>query len=210
MKRSFINSFVLKTERYAGAVTTSRDAAEEEPIPAARDLAGRVGRRIRRLRQEQHVTLSKLARVSGLGKGTLSELENGRRNPTLETLVAITSVLDAPLSSLLQDESGEAGRGQTFEASGVRASLLLRQDGARGRYDVFYTELTPERSLSNGHPLGVRETIMIVDGLATVGPQSAPRTLGVGGVMSFAADVPHVYQGQDGDAVAIIVMRYPL
>lgn len=205
-----INSFVLETERYAGPVTYSRDAAEDDPIPATPDLAGRVGRRIRRLRQEQDVTLSKLAKVSGLGKGTLSELENGRRNPTLETLVAITSVLDASLSSLLQDDSAAADRDRRVATDSGGVRLLLSQNSAQGRYDVFYGELPADPTLTAAHPAGVQETVMIVGGNATVGPQTAPRRLSVGEVMSFPADVPHVYHGDGGDAVAIIVRRYPL
>lgn len=52
-----------------------------------------IGRRIRRLREERGISLSALARAAGVGKATLSGLENGTRNPTLETLWAITAEL---------------------------------------------------------------------------------------------------------------------
>ncbi len=62
------------------------------------ELAQEVGARLRRLRQDRGLSLSELARRSGVGKGTLSELETGQRNPTLETLYALTTALEAPLS----------------------------------------------------------------------------------------------------------------
>ncbi|MCM2416499.1 helix-turn-helix transcriptional regulator [Streptomyces sp. RKAG290] len=52
-----------------------------------------LGRRLRALRQEQGLSLSELSRRSRVGKGTLSELESGQRNPTLETLYALTTAL---------------------------------------------------------------------------------------------------------------------
>ena len=47
-----------------------------------------VGARIRALRTERGLSLSALAAAAGIGKGSLSELETGRRNPTLDTLYA--------------------------------------------------------------------------------------------------------------------------
>ena len=53
------------------------------------DPAGRP--RLRALREERGISLSTLARLAGVGKATLSGLENGTRNPTLETLYAVTA-----------------------------------------------------------------------------------------------------------------------
>ena len=66
-------------------------------------LNEQVGRRLRRLREERQLSLSALARRSGVGKATLSELEGGQRNPTLETLYALTTALGVPLSTVLAD-----------------------------------------------------------------------------------------------------------
>ncbi|HEY9293380.1 MAG TPA: helix-turn-helix transcriptional regulator, partial [Microlunatus sp.] len=49
-----------------------------------------VGRRLREVRVSRGLSLSELARQAGIGKGSLSEIETGRRNPTLETLYALT------------------------------------------------------------------------------------------------------------------------
>ncbi|MFI6650203.1 helix-turn-helix domain-containing protein [Streptomyces sp. NPDC050529] len=62
------------------------------------ELAQEVGERLRR---GSGLSLSELARRSDVGKGTLSELERGRRDPSLETLYALTTALDAPLSMVV-------------------------------------------------------------------------------------------------------------
>ncbi|HLU53085.1 MAG TPA: helix-turn-helix transcriptional regulator, partial [Acidimicrobiia bacterium] len=52
----------------------------------AAEFAAIVGARVRDLRKARGMSLGALAKATGVGKGTLSELESGRRNPTLATL----------------------------------------------------------------------------------------------------------------------------
>ncbi len=54
-------------------------------------LMGRVGPRLRQLREEHGLTLAELSRDTGISRSTLSRLENGQRRPTLELLLALSS-----------------------------------------------------------------------------------------------------------------------
>ncbi|MEV0969358.1 XRE family transcriptional regulator [Microtetraspora glauca] len=72
-------------------------------------FAAEVGQRIRRLRAQRGLSLSELALRAGVGKATLSGLEAGTRNPTVETLYAITAQLDVPLAAVLTDMLTESG-----------------------------------------------------------------------------------------------------
>src|SRR3954469_24313391 len=68
------------------------------PAPTAQaSLAGN----LRRLRVAARVSLSELSRATGVGKATLSAIENGRGNPTVETLAALAAALGVPLVDLL-------------------------------------------------------------------------------------------------------------
>src|SRR5580658_121066 len=58
---------------------------------------------LRRLRIARHLSLSELARATGVGKATLSGIENGRANPTVETLAALAGALRASLGELLEE-----------------------------------------------------------------------------------------------------------
>lgn len=86
------------------------------------DRLSAVGRRIRELREGQGVSLSALAARAGIGKGTLSELETGQRNPTLETLYALAAPLRVPLAVLLGEELGAEASDEAVTARllGVR------------------------------------------------------------------------------------------
>ncbi len=66
--------------------------------------AGRVlGTNLRARRDEQGISLSELARRSGIAKGTLSQLESGAGNPTIETVFSLSNALGVPVSALLSE-----------------------------------------------------------------------------------------------------------
>ena len=74
------------------------DAAKGSPIAAA--LAGAPAR-LRAVRTQRRMTLTEVARETGISKSTLSRLENGQRRPTLELLLALSKTYRAPLDDLV-------------------------------------------------------------------------------------------------------------
>jgi XRE family transcriptional regulator, regulator of sulfur utilization len=67
----------------------------------------RIGQRVSSLRHERGLSLGELAGRAGIGKATLSGVEAGTRNPTLETLYAITGELGLPLAAVLAEPEPE-------------------------------------------------------------------------------------------------------
>src|SRR5689334_22735036 len=58
---------------------------------------------LRRMRIARRLSLSELARATGMSKATLSSVESGRSNPTVETLAALASALRVSLGELLEE-----------------------------------------------------------------------------------------------------------
>ena len=58
------------------------------------DMRKLVGENCARLRKAQKVTQEELAERSGFSQQYLSDLENGRRNPTIVTLYEIAQALE--------------------------------------------------------------------------------------------------------------------
>ncbi|MFI5658666.1 helix-turn-helix domain-containing protein [Streptomyces sp. NPDC051684] len=170
-------------------------------------LGDEVGRRLKRLRAGSGLSLSELARRSGVGKGTLSELETGRRNPTLETLYALTTALGRPLSAVLDDPPGAAAG---VSGSAVTAVLIERYEDADAATDVFRVTITEGATQeSAAHVPRTTESLMVLSGTAVVGPPDAPTTAGPGGHAHWAADAPHIYCAPDGEVQGILFVRYP-
>jgi transcriptional regulator with XRE-family HTH domain len=64
-------------------------------------FAARIGERIRELRWERNMSLHDLSAVSGLGKGHLSDIENGRVATTVLSIQTIAKALEIPPLYLL-------------------------------------------------------------------------------------------------------------
>jgi quercetin dioxygenase-like cupin family protein/DNA-binding XRE family transcriptional regulator len=96
------------------------------------DLARLTGERLRTARRERGLSLGALAEAARVGKGSLSEIENGVRNPTLGTLYALAGALGVPLATLLADRPGVR-----VASPGIEARLLdvSRDAGHDGVHD---------------------------------------------------------------------------
>jgi len=173
-------------------------------------LADNVGRALRQLRRDAGISLSELSRRSGVGKATLSELEAGRRNPTLETLYALTTALRVPLSAALPEPRASA---DAISGRAVDAVLISRVAAANGSMttEVYRVVIRPGAvQRSEAHTAGTTEHLIVISGTAVVGPQGRPRTVRAGRSHGWAADTPHTYAAQGSGRVdAILVMCYP-
>lgn len=166
-----------------------------------------VGQRIRQLREARGVSLSELARRAGVGKATLSGLENGQRNPTLETLWAITAQLGVPIGAIL-DPPPEP---RVMRGTAIEATLLEVFEDEHVTYELYRLYAPPGTSQSSpAHHAGVSEHLTIFSGTLEAGPVGEQKTAGPGEHLSWVSDVPHTYRSLGPDAVrATLLIRYP-
>ena len=169
-------------------------------------IAGLVGERLREARRARGVSLAALAAAAGVGKGSLSELENGSRNPTLATLYALAGALGLPLATLLAERIGTE-----VASDGVRAELLDVTEDEAQTVEVYRLRLDPgARRDSGAHGPGVTEHLLLVAGALRVGRAGQEVTLGIGESASWVSDVAHSYaDAGDAGADAVLVIRSP-
>jgi transcriptional regulator with XRE-family HTH domain len=113
------------------------------PAAPQRSLERALGNQIRMLRRQQDLSVADLASAAGISNGMLSKIENGGISPSLATLQAISTALQAPLSSLFasfeerQDCSYvPAGQGVTIERRGTKVGHVYELLGHVLRGDV--------------------------------------------------------------------------
>lgn len=58
--------------------------------------------RLRQIRKEKGMNQESLAAAIGMSQSNISEIENGRHNPTLDTLTKIADALGVPVSGLFE------------------------------------------------------------------------------------------------------------
>lgn len=165
-----------------------------------------LGNRLRALRLSRQCSVAELARRSGIGKGTISELENGRRDARLETLFALTTALDAPLGAVL---SPEGTRDEPVSGASVHATLLTTWMLDGERVEVYRARLTPTAQSSAPHATGVEETVTVLRGAVLVGPRGQERELRTGESRRYPGDQPHHFSSLGENASALLVMHYP-
>lgn len=170
-------------------------------------MSGTTGERLRLLRAGRGVSLSELSRRSGVGKGTISELEHDRRGARLDTLFALTTALGAPLGVLMPDRDGVGD--QHVSGTSVTAILLDRWDVQRGLVEAYRATVTAERQESDAHAPGVEETVTVVQGRVLVGPAGVERELRAGESHRYAGDEPHRFAAVGGPAQVVLLMHYP-
>jgi len=177
-----------------------------------------VGTNLRRLRTDQGLSLSDLSRSSGVAKATLSALEGGRGNPTLETLSALAAALEIPMGDLItaadpppvtivRSDEGTNGVGGDGLANDLR---LIARFTPGGTVEVYEAQW-PKRSTRNagGHGPGTREHVFVTRGGLKVGPLGREVGLSGGDYATFAADEPHLYEARAGTRALLLMQWAP-
>jgi transcriptional regulator with XRE-family HTH domain len=181
--------------------------------PAPSDL---VAAGLRRARQRAGITLADLARRAGVGKSTLSELESGTGNPSLETLWSLAGALGIPASRLLDPPVAQvnlirSGQGPTLAAATTEyRATLLSTSPPTGRRDIYRVSAEPgEARNSEPHLPGLIEHVILSTGRALVGPTEQPETLEPGDYLSYPGDEPHTFQALLAGTTAVLVQESP-
>ncbi|WP_420751328.1 helix-turn-helix domain-containing protein [Rhodococcus sp. O3] len=175
-----------------------------------------VARNVRRYRQERGLSLAELARRSGLSKQTLSKVEQGVGNPTVETLALLGAALDIPARRLLtewgspvfvqrRDEdvwTTDEGRSErifdeVYGSGYVRNHLLRLERGA--------TASGPDAT----EPPGTLHHVYVISGRLRTGPLTDPVMLEGGDFVRFPGDVPYVYECLSDEVTAHVVTTLP-
>ncbi len=174
---------------------------------------------LHRLRTARRLSLAALATRADVAKATLANLEQGRGNPTIETLWSLALALGVAFSDLLEDrretttvvvraQQGPRVRGST---PGGKLDLRLLDRMERGGlvevFDMFLPAGTEH--LGKPHGSGVVERVLVHEGTITVGPATDPLTLGPGDYARYAADRSHVYRSADEDCHGVLLVGYP-
>ncbi|MGX1778317.1 helix-turn-helix domain-containing protein [Nocardia brasiliensis] len=171
---------------------------------------------LRRERARAGLSLTEVAGRAGIAKSTLSQLESGTGNPSIETLWALCVALDMPFSRLLDPPRPRvqvirAGEGPVLaaERSDYRATLLAASPPG-SRRDLFRVTAEPGHARSSDpHMPGVVEHVLLAAGRALVGLADEPVELHPGDYTSYPGDLPHVFEALEPGTWAVLVNEYP-
>ena len=167
---------------------------------------------LRRLRIARHLSLSELARATGMSKATLSGVETGRSNPTVDTLASLAGALRVTLAELLEElPLGEvrvvrATGAEPEQADGVSRRGLDAIAG--GTVEVTELEWEP-RHVDEPEPrsAGSRAHVFVLAGKLIAGPVERVTELAAGDYAAFPIDVPHLFETRRQPARALVLTQ---
>jgi mannose-6-phosphate isomerase-like protein (cupin superfamily) len=92
---------------------------------------------------------------------------------------------------------------------GNYVATLLAASPAHARRDIYRLRVQPGKPrVSKPHMPGTTEHLVLATGRARVGPVDAPVELFPGDFISYAGDVPHLFEALEPETTAVIVIEH--
>lgn len=148
-----------------------------------------IGPRLRAARQERGLTLDELATRAGMSASTLSRLESGKRQASLELLLPLTRQLGIRIDDLVPDERPDPRvRRPSVTRHGHIVAPLTRESSPVQTYKVTFPPLdaAPAPRVHEGF-----EWFYVLSGRARLVLGEQELELGAGEAAEFDTRVPH-------------------
>ncbi len=190
-------------------------AAQPGEHTAPPDLRATIAASLRRERERSGLSLSELAKRAGIAKSTLSQLESGTGNPSVETLWALGVALGVPFSRLVEPPRRSiqvirAGAGPVIHAQESNyAATVLASCPPNARRDIYRVTAEPgEPKISAPHMPGTAEHIVLSTGRALAGPVGSEIDLAPGDYVTYPGDTTHVFQALEAGTTCVMIMEH--
>lgn len=176
-----------------------------------------IGERLKEIRTNRSLTLDDTAKITGVSKPMLGQIERGQSIPTITTLWKIATGLKVPLSSFLEEQQPEytvvdiVQEATISEDNGrMRAYPLFPYDPIRN-VEIFYIEFDAGcKHISEKHNDGVEEYILVQTGTLHLVLTDKEIVIAENQSIRFKADIPHSYNNPfDVPCTVYNIIFYP-
>ncbi|WP_084960117.1 helix-turn-helix domain-containing protein [Thermoactinospora rubra] len=165
-------------------------------------ITAAIATNVRAQRTHRGLTLDALATRSGVSKGMLVQIEQGRTNPSVSTLTRVASALGTTVAKLVEVSDVPTVRVvrrqdvMTFTHGGSVARLLVGADQPM-ILELWDWRLAPgSHHDGDAHPPGTREMLAVLEGELTLTVYGRSHAVGPGDAVMFTADRPHRYANE--------------
>jgi transcriptional regulator with XRE-family HTH domain len=182
-------------------------------MTARSDIHDRLAASLRAARKARGLSLDAAAKLSGVSRSMVSQIERGESSPTVATLWALTQALQLDFAGLLEGrpapgiEVTRAGSAPVIDRGGVRIRILSAPESV-GVHEVYELAFSAgARLTSDAHGPGCREHLTVLEGRLSVTSGEADEDLGPGDVARDPADRAHEIAAEAGSARAILIVQ---
>ncbi|MEP3785084.1 XRE family transcriptional regulator [Ascidiaceihabitans sp.] len=170
--------------------------------------------RLKAARQAQGLSLDAVAKLSGVSRSMVSQIERSESSPTIATLWNLTRALQVDFAGLLDEgtinKDIEVLRADDVpniraEASGLNILILSPPEDA-GKTEVYELRFTDAGVLdSQPHASGTKEHLTVISGSLYVTSGEHTKHLQAGDTARYSADVAHRIEAS-GPASAFLIV----
>ncbi len=179
------------------------------------DIHDRLAASLKQARRAKGLSLDAVARLSGVSRSMVSQIERGESSPTVATLWNLTQALQVDFAGLLEGKSSPAIEVIRAEAAptiagrgrGVTIRILSPAEAA-GEHEVYDLRFAAGGALvSEAHGPGCREHLTVLEGALRVVSGEDEDELRTGDTARYFADRPHRIEAPAGAARAILIVQ---
>jgi transcriptional regulator with XRE-family HTH domain len=171
-----------------------------------------VGGQIRRRRRDRGLTLAAVAELTGLNIGYLSQVENDKASPSLETLASLAAALDVPIAWFLLDSSigprlvraSERPKRQLPGTSGG----MTQVDGGIAREIAIFEGMIPSGIRTGFHAHPGDEHHIVLSGRLRITQGESVVEAGPGDYVLLDGTLPHDAEAIGDQPVRMLIV-YP-
>ncbi len=167
-----------------------------------KDELAQVGPRLRTLRQSQGLTLEQLAEAAQMSASTLSRLESGKRQASLELLLPLTRRLGIGLDDLLPQQTADPRvRRPAINHNGIVMVPLAPEHSPILTYKITYPAQNqqPEPKVHDGY-----EWLYVISGKLRLQLGEREFLLNRGEAAEFDTRTPHAMSAAGGRSAQVI------
>lgn len=175
------------------------------------DVASRLGRNVKTLREARGLTQAQIAKLASLPRATWANLESGAANPTLSVLDRVATAFQVTIEELVAAPRSEASHypcaSLPVKARGAVSVRKLLPDPIPGM-EIDRIDLPPRAKMVGvPHTPGTREYLTCESGHIVLVASGEEYRLAPGDVVAFRGDQRHSYLNPEGKpAVAYSVV----
>ncbi|MBL1421706.1 MAG: helix-turn-helix transcriptional regulator [Alphaproteobacteria bacterium] len=188
-------------------------------MEAKNTISERLAKRLKLTRKSKGLSLEAMAKLSGVSRSMLSQIERGESSPTVATLWSLTNALQVDFAGLLDEGKADtkikevlrAQRTPTIDSQGegCRIRILSPADQV-GKTEIYEIEFAKGGALvSEAHSQGCIEHVTVLGGKLRVKVAEEDAELQQGDTIRYAADCKHAIYAVGEKAKALLVVHNP-
>jgi len=174
------------------------------------NFKSRISAHLKTLRQQSGLSLDAAAKLTGVSKAMLGQIEREESSPTIATLWKISSGLNTSFSAFLSSEERHQREEKAFPDDPNMQVKVLFPFQADVAFEMFEITLrNHHKQMSTPHATGVIEHVQVTQGSVNVFFDNQWHKLLAGEGVRFFSDQVHGYQALSDTAVFHNIVSYP-